>query len=173
MTVYVNLNRDPSKDIVTKPSTVYTDSTTLTTGMKLYDNTGTDTGLAIGTVNQDGSFDIMQAGRKLTITNSKDSIISPTQYTVTDQDGNTILTPTYNTGDVMTANISNSVTSVIITNLISGNPVTSGKGLYKFSVINCTATQSEVSSSYTNTLTLSDFIGDPSVTLTFSYGPQK
>lgn len=172
MTVYVNLNRDPSKDIVAKPSTVYTDSTTLTTGMKLYDNTGTDTELKIGTVNQDGSFDIMRAGRTLTITNAQDSFISPTQYTVTDQDGNTILTPTYNRGDVMTTNISNSVTSVIITNLISGNPVTSGKGLYKFSVINCTATQSEVNNSYTNTLTLSDFTGDPSVTLTFGYGPQ-
>lgn len=59
MTVYVNLNRDTSKDIqLGNPTTVYTDSTTLTTGMTLYDNTGTDTGLTIGTVNQDGSFDI-------------------------------------------------------------------------------------------------------------------
>ena len=58
MAVYVDLNRDTSKDIVGNPSTVYTDSTTLTTGMTLYDNTGTDTGLVIDTVNQDGSFDI-------------------------------------------------------------------------------------------------------------------
>ena len=53
----MNFNRNPSKDI-SSSSTLYTDSTTLTTGMKLYDNTGTDTGLTIGTVNQDGSFDI-------------------------------------------------------------------------------------------------------------------
>ena len=165
--------RDPSKDIVAKPSTVYTDSTTLTAGMKLYDNTGTDTELKIGTVNQDGSFDIMPAGRTLTITNGQYSITTPTSYTVTDQDGNTILTPTSNIGDVMTANISNSVTSIIITNLTSGNPNTSGRGVAEFSVTNCTATQSEVNGSYPNTLTLSDFTGDPSVTLTFSYGPSK
>lgn len=48
--------RDTSKDIVSK-STVYTDTTTLTTGMTLYDNTGTDTGLKVGTVSGD-SFDI-------------------------------------------------------------------------------------------------------------------
>ena len=50
--------RDSSKDIGSSPTTVYTASTTLTTGMTLYDNTGTDTGLTVGTVNQDGSFDI-------------------------------------------------------------------------------------------------------------------
>lgn len=64
MAVYVNLNRDSSKDIqLGNPSTVYTDSTTLTTGMKLYDNTGTDTGLTIGTVNQNSSFDIVTTMR--------------------------------------------------------------------------------------------------------------
>ena len=52
--------RNSSKD-VTLPNplkTLYTDSTTLTNGMTLYDNTGTDSGLTIGIVNQDGSFDI-------------------------------------------------------------------------------------------------------------------
>lgn len=51
--------RDTNKDIVSK-STVYTDSTTLTTGMTLYDNTGTDTGLKVGTVSGD-SFNIATA----------------------------------------------------------------------------------------------------------------
>ena len=50
--------RDTTEDIVGDPQTVYTASTTLTTGMLLYDNTGTDTGLMIGTVNQDGTFDV-------------------------------------------------------------------------------------------------------------------
>ena len=50
--------RDSSKDIGSSLTTVYTASTTLTTGMTLYDNTGTDTGLTIGIVNQDGTFDI-------------------------------------------------------------------------------------------------------------------
>ena len=73
MAVYVNINRDSSKDIISKPEhlyaytnqnvsgeTVYTDTTTLTTGMTLYDNTGTDTGLKVGTVSGD-SFDIATA----------------------------------------------------------------------------------------------------------------
>lgn len=37
--------------------TLYTDSATLTTGMTLYDNTGTDTGLKVGTISGN-SFDI-------------------------------------------------------------------------------------------------------------------
>lgn len=61
--ISVNWYRDTSKDIVSK-STVYTDTTTLTTGMTLYDNTGTDTGLKVGTVSGD-SFDIK---RTITIT---------------------------------------------------------------------------------------------------------
>ena len=70
MAVYVNINRDSSKDIISKPEhlyaytnqnasgeTLYTDTTTLTTGMTLYDNTGTDTGLKVGTVSGD-SFEV-------------------------------------------------------------------------------------------------------------------
>ena len=49
--------RDTSKDIVPQPTTLYTDTTTLTTGMTLYDNTGTDTGLKVGAISGD-SFDI-------------------------------------------------------------------------------------------------------------------
>ena len=37
--------RNTSKDVIPQPAILYTDSTTLTTGMTLYDNTGTDTGL--------------------------------------------------------------------------------------------------------------------------------
>ena len=77
MAVYVNINRDSSKDIISKPErlyaytnqnpsgeTLYTDTTTLTTGMTLYDNTGTDTGLKVGAISGD-SFDIK---RTITIT---------------------------------------------------------------------------------------------------------
>ena len=66
MAVYVNINRDSSKDIISKPErlyaytnqnpsgeTLYTDTTTLTTGMTLYDNTGTDTGLKVGAISGD------------------------------------------------------------------------------------------------------------------------
>ena len=52
----VNWYRDTSKDIVST-STVYTDTTTLTTGMTLYDNTGTDTGLKVGAISGD-SFEV-------------------------------------------------------------------------------------------------------------------
>ena len=53
----IQYNRNSSKDIVLQLTTLYTDTTTLTTGMILYDNTGTDTGLKVGTVSGD-SFDI-------------------------------------------------------------------------------------------------------------------
>ena len=56
-TTYQTWTRDTSKDIISQPATVYTASTTLTTGMTLYDNTGTDTGLKIGTISGN-SFDI-------------------------------------------------------------------------------------------------------------------
>ncbi len=51
--------RDSSRDtvILSQPQTLYADSTILATGMTLYDNTGTDTGLKIGTISGD-SFDI-------------------------------------------------------------------------------------------------------------------
>lgn len=56
-TTYQTWTRDTSKDIISQPSTLYTDTTTLTTGMTLYDNTGTDTGLKVGTISGN-SFDI-------------------------------------------------------------------------------------------------------------------
>lgn len=40
------------------PTTLYTDSATLTIGMPLYDNTGTDTGSTVDIINQDGTFDV-------------------------------------------------------------------------------------------------------------------
>ena len=49
--------RNTSKDVIPQPAILYTDSTTLTTGMTLYDNTGTDTGLKVGTISGN-SFDI-------------------------------------------------------------------------------------------------------------------
>lgn len=51
--------RNTSKDVTIydTPATLYTDSATLTTGMTLYDNTGTDTGLKVGTISGN-SFDI-------------------------------------------------------------------------------------------------------------------
>lgn len=70
----ISLTRDSGNDVIniiptpakpeylyayTNPNseTLYTDSGTLTTGMTLYDNTGTDTGLKVGTISGD-SFDI-------------------------------------------------------------------------------------------------------------------
>ena len=45
-------------DSTATPQRDYTLSTTLYTGMELYDNTGTSIGKTVGTINQDGSFDI-------------------------------------------------------------------------------------------------------------------
>ena len=69
----ITFTRNPSNDIAGNPSTIYTDSTTLVTGMTLYDNTGTDTGLTIGTVNQDGSFEV-SSNWQLTVIQQADSI---------------------------------------------------------------------------------------------------
>ena len=56
----VSFNRDTSKDktLYTVPPTVYTDSTTLTNGMTLYDNTGNDTGYVVTNINNN-TFDIL------------------------------------------------------------------------------------------------------------------
>ena len=45
--------RDTSKDIL---SILYTLTSTVEVGTHLYDAEGNDTGLIVGTVNQDGSF---------------------------------------------------------------------------------------------------------------------
>lgn len=51
-------NRSILEDVPVSPTpaTLYTDSTTLTTGMTLYDNTGTDTGLRVGEISGDGFY---------------------------------------------------------------------------------------------------------------------
>lgn len=48
-------------DVSATPQSVYTNSTTLTVGQTLYDNTGTDIGLTIGVINQDGSFELVSS----------------------------------------------------------------------------------------------------------------
>lgn len=53
----IQYNRNSSKDIVSQPTTLYTDSTTLTTGMTLYDNTGTNTRYKVGAISGN-SFNI-------------------------------------------------------------------------------------------------------------------
>lgn len=54
-------DRDSDKDVIEydKPVTLYTDSTTLITGMTLYDNTGTDTGYKVGEVLTANSFNLL------------------------------------------------------------------------------------------------------------------
>lgn len=71
--------RNSSKDTViyNRPVTLYTDSTTLVTGMTLYNNTGTDTGYKVGTIYQGNSFDIATQYMDIenyTYTNSNDTI---------------------------------------------------------------------------------------------------
>lgn len=57
----VDYSRDTSKDTIIYdiPATLYTDSTTLTTGMTLYDNTGTDTGYKVGEILTEDSFNLL------------------------------------------------------------------------------------------------------------------
>lgn len=56
----IQYDRNSSKDITSQPATLYTDSTTLATGMTLYDNTGIDTNLKVGVIHQDGTFEVSQ-----------------------------------------------------------------------------------------------------------------
>ncbi len=61
----ITFTRNASRDVTLydTPQTLYTDSTTLTTGLVLYNNTGIDTGYKVGTVSGN-SFDIL-ATRKI------------------------------------------------------------------------------------------------------------
>lgn len=54
--IRVNWYRDTSKDIVGK-STVYTATTSPVVGSVLYNNLGEDSGIKVGSVNADGSFE--------------------------------------------------------------------------------------------------------------------
>ena len=56
----LTFNRSAADDIISQPATLYTNSTTLTTGMTLYDNTGTDSGLKVRVIHQDGTFEVGQ-----------------------------------------------------------------------------------------------------------------
>lgn len=90
-------------------------------------------------------------------------------FTVKDQDNNVLMTPTYNYNTVDTVTFSNStVTSIVISGLKSGDPATTGVGCYGYTATNCTVT---AEGSYNNTLTLTNFTDDPSITITFGYGP--
>lgn len=60
-------SRNTSKDIIPQPSTLYTNSTTLTTGMTLYNNIGMDTKYKVGEISGD-SFDIVKSITTRTIT---------------------------------------------------------------------------------------------------------
>jgi len=77
------------KDLSANPSTVYTTSEIISTGMALYDETGASTGKVISTINQDGSFDI---GTPYTLTFSiyGSSVAAPT-VTLTYNDETTTL----------------------------------------------------------------------------------
>ena len=57
----IKFNRNTSKDTMLYiiPPMVYTDSTTLTAGMTLYDNTGTDTGYQVSKISN-GNFELGQ-----------------------------------------------------------------------------------------------------------------
>lgn len=54
--ISVNWYRDTSKDILAK-STVYTATTSPVVGSVLYNNLGEDSGIKVGSVNADGSFE--------------------------------------------------------------------------------------------------------------------
>ncbi len=100
--------RDSSRDtvILSQPQTLYADSTILATGMTLYDNTGTDTGLKIGTISGD-SFDIQtyyaQSGTEdyhekipgdypgVVYTTTENPSVGDTIYTSADGDTDTIM----------------------------------------------------------------------------------
>ena len=90
-------------------------------------------------------------------------------FTVKDQNNNVLITPTYNYNTVDTVTFSdNTVTSIVISGLKSGDPATTGVGCYGYTATNCTVT---AEGSYNNTLTLTNFTNNPSITITFGYGP--
>ena len=54
----ITWKRDASQDIVSTGGTLYTTSTTVEVGTKLYDAEGIDTGKTVSQINQDGSFEV-------------------------------------------------------------------------------------------------------------------
>ena len=177
--ISVNWYRDTSKDIVPQPTTLYTDTTTLTTGMTLYDNTGTDTSLKVGTVSGD-SFDIKSESDMYTLTINCTSGVN--QYTndfvVTEVETNTILYTASDLAVPATVTIDFPKTSTIkITNLMNGAVTSHGSGCWGLSVTNCSETHDSISDDgksyggYYNNVVLSNFTGNPTINLDFGYGP--
>lgn len=107
--------RNTSEDIISQPATLYTDSTTLTSGMTLYDNTGTDISLKVSTISGN-SFDIQSAylinfvfGGELT-NYSIDETTYTNSATISLTEGNHILTVTT---DLIYASISSNYNGLV------------------------------------------------------------
>lgn len=176
--ITVNWYRDPSKDVVGK-STLYTDSTTLVEGATLYNNLGEDSGIKIGTVTSEGSFTVKSEVETYTLTiNCTTSLgINANDFVVTEVETGTIL---YTADDLelpATVTIDFPKTSTIkISNLMTGTVLMAGQGCCGLSVTNCSETHDSISSDgnsydgYYNNVVLSNFTGDPTVTLDFGYG---
>ena len=164
--------RNSTKD-VTLPNplkTVYINSTTLTNGMSVYDNTGTDTGYKVTSISNN-SFDI--GNYTLALTPKYLDTYSGyyvTDYIVSDSDNNVLFE---SDGSMGTQNIwFNPNKSIIISNLISGNPATSGLGCWGYTGTNCTVTPT--GSGYYSQLTLTNFTSStPTIEIVWGYGPVK
>lgn len=170
--------RDTSKDIVSK-STLYTDSTTLVEGAILYNNLGEDSGIKVGTVNSDGSFEVESEVETYTLTiNCTTSLgVYANDFVVTEVETGDILYTADNLDLPVTITIDFPKTSTIkITNLMSGRVTGSGQGCDGLSVTNCSETHDSISDDgnsyggYYNNIVLSNFTGNPTVNLSFGYG---
>lgn len=179
MALYINWYRDTSKDRLVK-STVYTDSTTLVEGATLYNNLGEDSGIKVGTVNPDGSFEVESEVETYTLTINCTSPVNQyaNDFVVTEVETNTILYTASDLAVPATVTIDFPKTSTIkITNLMSGAVYSSGSGCWGLSVTNCSETYDSISSNgssydgYYNNVVLSNFTGNPTVNLDFGYGP--
>lgn len=173
-------NRDPNYDIYINEgadSIYYTTNTVINSGDVLYNNLGEDSGMKIGTVTSEGSFKVESNMYTLTINCTTGLDIYATNFVVTEVETGTILYTASQLAPPATITIDFPKTSTIkITNLMSGAVVSTGKGCWGLSVINCSETHDSVSSNgksyngYYNNVVLSNFTGDPIVNLDFGYG---
>lgn len=81
----VRYDRASNKDIILT-STLYADSTTLVEGATLYNNLGEDSGMKVGTINSDGSFEVVSPVELVTVTLTKSNKAVSATATINDID---------------------------------------------------------------------------------------
>ena len=114
---------------------------------------------------------LCEANNNYTLTITPSGFGSTTAYVVTDNNSNVLYTNTYYDSTVKTISFGSSVTSITISNLVSGNPYTSGNGCWSYTPANCTVTPvNSTYDGYYDSLILINLTSNSSITIDWGYG---